>query len=118
MSAVSANCSSANSKKISCPDVNTVCLLSPYDVYFGGLNNLQKSFLGSAMPHARVAVRAVVRAVVIGQEPARRHTRAHARADGAVVRRAQKGLLQIVEPAKVDVSGVCCSNPVHPKCFF
>ena len=38
------NASIASSKKISCPDVNKLMLLSPYDCYVAGLCNIQRSF--------------------------------------------------------------------------
>lgn len=44
VSAVSANCSSANSKKVSCPDINTLVLATHWDCYVGGLTNVQRSF--------------------------------------------------------------------------
>jgi hypothetical protein len=38
------NASIASSKKISCPDVNKLMLLSPFDCYVAGLCNIQRSF--------------------------------------------------------------------------
>ena len=44
VSACSANCSMANSKKVSCPDANTLVLATHFDAYVGGLTNVQRSF--------------------------------------------------------------------------
>ena len=38
------NASVASSKKISCPDVNKIMFLSPFDCYAAGLCNIQRSF--------------------------------------------------------------------------
>lgn len=38
------NASIASSKKISCPDVNKLMLLSPFDCYVAGICNIQRSF--------------------------------------------------------------------------
>ena len=47
VSAAAANTNINSSKKISCADVNTLCLLSVMDVYGGGLSNVQRSFVGT-----------------------------------------------------------------------
>ena len=47
ISAASANCSMANSKKVACPDINTLCLLTHFDVYVGGLTNVERSFMNT-----------------------------------------------------------------------
>lgn len=47
VSAASANCSMANSKKVACPDINTLCLLTHFDVYVGGLTNVERSFINT-----------------------------------------------------------------------
>lgn len=48
MSAQWANCSSASSKKVSCADVNTLLLLSVWDVYAGGLTNVHRNYTNTA----------------------------------------------------------------------
>lgn len=48
LSAQWANCSSASSKKVSCADVNTLPLLSIWDVYAGGLANVHRNYTNTA----------------------------------------------------------------------
>ena len=47
LSAGAANAAINSSKKISCADVNTLCLLSIWDVYGGGLTNVKRSFVNT-----------------------------------------------------------------------
>lgn len=48
LSAQWANCSSASSKKVSCADVNTMTLLSIWDVFAGGLTNVHRNYTNTA----------------------------------------------------------------------
>ena len=48
ISAINANTHINSAKKISCADINTVALLSIWDVYAGGLTNLRPCFVGTA----------------------------------------------------------------------
>ena len=48
LSAQWANCSSASSKKVSCADVNTMALLSIWDVFAGGLTNVHRNYTNTA----------------------------------------------------------------------
>lgn len=47
LSAGAANAAINSSKKISCADVNTLCLLSIWDVFGGGLTNVKRSFVNT-----------------------------------------------------------------------
>ena len=48
LSAQWANSSSASSKKVSCADLNTLLLLSIWDVYAGGLTNVHRNYTNTA----------------------------------------------------------------------